>query len=219
MRLSGSERDRIARYFDDHARDFDSIYDDRDKSKLRVLRDKLSRRTVVRRLDFVLTEAARLKPATVLDVGCGAGRFAVPLAERGARVVGLDVAEEMVALAKRRAAEAGVGARCEFLAEDFLSWSPGERFDLSLAVGVFDYLAEAEPLLEKMASETKGTLVASFPRRWHPLVPLRVARLRAAGLPVHFFDRARVSELGGLFLSTFEVVGLGRDFLLSGRAS
>lgn len=46
----------------------------------------------------------------VLEVGCGTGRLAVALAERGARVWGVDPAEEMLG----RAREAAVGTRVGF---------------------------------------------------------------------------------------------------------
>ncbi len=44
----------------------------------------------------------------VLDAGCGTGRYALRLAQAGARVYGLDACEEMLAVARRKAAEAGV---------------------------------------------------------------------------------------------------------------
>lgn len=44
----------------------------------------------------------------VLDVPCGDGRTAVELAARGYRTVGVDVAPEVLEMARRRAAEAGV---------------------------------------------------------------------------------------------------------------
>ncbi|MEV0591454.1 methyltransferase domain-containing protein [Nonomuraea cavernae] len=40
--------------------------------------------------------------ARVVDAGCGTGRAVVELAERGARAVGVDAAEEMVAAARKR---------------------------------------------------------------------------------------------------------------------
>ena len=49
--------------------------------------------------------------AHVLDLGCGAGRNAVPLAEMGWQVVGLDLSWPMLAAAATRAREAGVGDR------------------------------------------------------------------------------------------------------------
>ena len=43
----------------------------------------------------------------VLDVGTGTGRAAIALARRGAIVTGVDASEEMLSVARRRAAEAG----------------------------------------------------------------------------------------------------------------
>lgn len=44
----------------------------------------------------------------VLDLGCGDGTTAVPAARRGAEVLGVDIAENLVAAGARRAAEAGL---------------------------------------------------------------------------------------------------------------
>ncbi|MDX6666073.1 MAG: hypothetical protein QOG68_2279, partial [Solirubrobacteraceae bacterium] len=45
----------------------------------------------------------------VLDVGCGSGgKIAIPAAQRGAKVVGVDVTPELFVDARRRAGEAGV---------------------------------------------------------------------------------------------------------------
>lgn len=44
----------------------------------------------------------------VLDLGCGDGTTALPAARRGARVLGVDIAENLVAAGNARAAEAGL---------------------------------------------------------------------------------------------------------------
>jgi len=46
----------------------------------------------------------------VLDMGCGTGRFTVPLAQRGAQVTGLDLSEAMLAVAASKLDEAGLRA-------------------------------------------------------------------------------------------------------------
>ena len=47
-------------------------------------------------------------PLRVLDLGCGDGTTAVPLAQLGADVVGIDIARNLVNAGNRRAAEAGL---------------------------------------------------------------------------------------------------------------
>jgi SAM-dependent methyltransferase len=49
----------------------------------------------------------------VLDLACGDGTTALPAARAGARVIGIDIASNLVAAARRRAAEAGF-ANVEF---------------------------------------------------------------------------------------------------------
>ena len=47
-------------------------------------------------------------PLRVLDLGCGDGTTAVPLAHLGAEVVGIDIARNLVDAGNKRAAEAGL---------------------------------------------------------------------------------------------------------------
>src|ERR1700683_2536047 len=44
----------------------------------------------------------------VLDLGCGDGTTAIPLARTGAEVLGIDIASNLVAAGNKRAAEAGL---------------------------------------------------------------------------------------------------------------
>src|SRR4029079_12846526 len=48
-----------------------------------------------------------MPPLRVLDLGCGDGTTAVPLARLGAEVVGIDIAANLVEAGKNRAAAAG----------------------------------------------------------------------------------------------------------------
>lgn len=77
--------------------------------------------------------------STVLDIGCGPGRHAIELARRGHRVLGLDISETFVDIARRRAADEDVADRCEFLVADARTFEPNRRFDLvvSLCQGAF----------------------------------------------------------------------------------
>jgi SAM-dependent methyltransferase len=65
----------------------------------------------------------------LLDVGTGSGgTIAIPAAQRGARVVGVDVTPELLEHARRRAADAGVE----------IGWVEGDAQDLPFADASFD---------------------------------------------------------------------------------
>lgn len=69
--------------------------------------------------EFVdLVEEGVVEPQVVLDVGCGAGTDAIYLASRGCAVTAIDISEEAIGIAKKRAREAGV--EIEFIADDFM---------------------------------------------------------------------------------------------------
>lgn len=68
---------------------------------------KLARMVVRAAEDFV--SRLDIPPgAQVLDVACGTGNTAIPLARRGARVTGVDIAPNLLAQARERAAAEGV---------------------------------------------------------------------------------------------------------------
>jgi len=84
--------------------------------------------------DFLVDELGLTEGDRVLDVGCGPGRHALALAERGMDVVGVDISERFIELAR---AGAPSSARFERLDARFLPFE--EEFDavISLCQGAF----------------------------------------------------------------------------------
>lgn len=74
-------------------------------------------------------------PLRVLYLGCGDGTTAVPLAQLGAEVVGIDIARNLVDAGNKRAAEAGL-SRLQFQEGDacHLEGVGDHSFDLTLSV-------------------------------------------------------------------------------------
>src|SRR5438132_11860612 len=74
-------------------------------------------------------------PLRVLDFGCGDGTTAIPLAQTGAEVVGIDIARNLVDAGNKRAAEMGLN-RLKFQEGDAcdLQGVSDHSFDLTLTV-------------------------------------------------------------------------------------
>jgi cyclopropane-fatty-acyl-phospholipid synthase len=94
---------------------------------------------------------------SVLDIGCGWGGMALYLARYlGARVKGVTLSDEQLAIAKRRAAESGIADRLRFELQDYRHVD--EKFDRIVSVGMFEhvgrpyydeYFSKAAKLLKK----------------------------------------------------------------------
>lgn len=77
----------------------------------------------------------------VLDIGCGGGLVAEPMARLGARVVGIDAGERNVAAAARHAESMGLAIRYRCAGpEDMIQ--ERERFDVVLALEVVEHVAD-----------------------------------------------------------------------------
>src|SRR5438445_2428289 len=60
------------------------------------------------RADLRFAERHFNRPGRLIDLGCGTGRLALAFARRGYWVLGVDLSEEMLKVAGKRAAESGV---------------------------------------------------------------------------------------------------------------
>jgi len=105
-----------------------------------------------------LVESRRVAPCDAVDLGCGAGTYAVWLAGRGFRMTGIDVSPAALDLAGRLAAEKGVV--CRFIAADLT----GEVVDLDRS---FDFAYDWE-VLHHVFPEERGRYVANVHRMLRP---------------------------------------------------
>ena len=98
----------------------------------------------------------------VLDVGCGTGRHALPLAAQGARVLGLDPTPEMLALARQKAETAGLCVDLRAGAIDDLEPTLG-HFDLVLCCLVLSHVHGLDAAVARLAARVRpgGALIVS----------------------------------------------------------
>src|SRR5258706_2309514 len=95
-------------------------------------------------------------PLRVLDLGCGDGTTAVPLARLGAEVVGIDIARNLVDAGNKRAAEAGLN-RLTFQEGDACNLQGVSDHSLDLTLSVFGAMFAPKPfdVAKEMVRVTK----------------------------------------------------------------
>lgn len=78
---------------------------------------------------------------SLLDIGCGGGLVAEPLARLGAEVTGIDAAERNIAIARAHAAESGVAVQYRAASAEALA-AEGRQFDIVLALEIVEHVAD-----------------------------------------------------------------------------
>ena len=116
-----------------------------------------------------------LEGKTALDVGCGAGLLAEPLARLGAKVTGLDASAPLIAVAEEHAKASGLGIdyRAGELAE------LAGQFDLITCVEVIEHVADPAEFVRSLAKRlaANGLLILSTPNAtgWSKLLTITIA--------------------------------------------
>ncbi len=109
----------------------------------------------------------RIAGKTVIDFGCGVGTQAVEMAQRGAtRVIGLDIRENELEIARQKAIDAGVQQNCVFAVTTL------EPADIIVTLDAFEHFGDPAEILRIMSSllQPGGELIFSFGPTWyHPL--------------------------------------------------
>jgi 2-polyprenyl-6-hydroxyphenyl methylase / 3-demethylubiquinone-9 3-methyltransferase len=162
---------------------------------------------------------------TALDVGCGAGLLAEPLARLGARVTAVDAAPELIEVAKDHAA--GQGLAIDYRAAGVESVKG--KFDLVTSMEVIEHVADPQDFVDCLAARLAqgGLLILSTPNKtaWSRLLTITIAEglgripknthdfdkfidpdtmrglLAHAGLEVIDFEGIAISPTRGLHLS------------------
>jgi cyclopropane-fatty-acyl-phospholipid synthase len=95
------------------------------------------------KLELVCTKLGVRAGERVLDVGCGWGSFALHAAgEHGVHVTGITLSEPQAALARERAAAAGLAERIEIRVADYRDLA-GEQFDAIASIGMVEHVGSA----------------------------------------------------------------------------
>ncbi|HTZ02508.1 MAG TPA: bifunctional 2-polyprenyl-6-hydroxyphenol methylase/3-demethylubiquinol 3-O-methyltransferase UbiG [Xanthobacteraceae bacterium] len=90
----------------------------------------------------------------ILDIGCGGGILAEPLARLGATVVGIDPSDRNIAVAQHHAAQSALAIDYRCTSAEALA-AAGEKFDVVLAMEVIEHVADVGLFVELAAEMVK----------------------------------------------------------------
>jgi 2-polyprenyl-3-methyl-5-hydroxy-6-metoxy-1,4-benzoquinol methylase len=166
---SPATTERVRDHFDAEAGAFDALYNE-DRLVQRTLRPGLQRRR-----QLAIEVVRSYQDPAVLDVGCGSGRIGEGALDAGAAAyLGIDLSEPMLQLARSRLAR--FESRVTLVQGDFLEVALDGTFDVVIALGLFDYVAEPHLFARRMHEVCAGEVVASFPKWTWLKGPVRKVR-------------------------------------------
>ena len=131
-----------------------------------------------------------LEGKSALDVGCGAGLLAEPLARLGATVTAIDPAAELIEAARDHAAGQGLSIDYRVAAIETIAGT----FDLITAMEVIEHTADPQQFLNSLADRLapNGLLILSTPNAtsWSRLITITLAEgIGAIPKGTHDFDK------------------------------
>ncbi|HUT74110.1 MAG TPA: class I SAM-dependent methyltransferase [Armatimonadota bacterium] len=99
-----------------------------------------------------------------LEVGPGTGMYTLALAQAFGEVVAVEDSATMAGILGRRLAAAGA-TNVTVVNDDFMRLPVDGAFDVAVAIGVLDYVAEPAAFVARMCAATREALIITAPQR------------------------------------------------------
>lgn len=114
------------------------------------------------RISYIQEKIGNLQDVSILDIGCGGGLLAEPLAMLGAKVTAIDASEKNIAIAKAHQQKSGAGV--EYLhstVEEMSGYS--RKFDLVLNMEVVEHVNDPALFMQLSANLVgeKGKMIVA----------------------------------------------------------
>lgn len=117
-------------------------------------------------LEYAFHLLGDVSQKTIVDLGCGKGENLIPLAKRGAHVIGVDLSPELVAIAEKRAAAAGVDAEVR-VGSAYATGLADESADIVFCIALVHHLNISQVCSEmRRILKKSGFIVISEPVRF-----------------------------------------------------
>jgi SAM-dependent methyltransferase len=200
-------------YFNSIPKQWDTLYSN--ENWLKYLVNRVLRKGLYDRHRLTFDHCGDLSGTTVLDIGCGTGRYSIECAKRGAKqVVGIDFAPHMIDFAKNIARQMNVSSTCRFICDDFIDHDFEMSFDIVLALGFFDYIKDSKAVFEKISRFKPHKFIASFPRSkplWTLQRSIRYKWIKKC--PIYNYTSGQLEQLyRDAQFSSFQIIPCGKGY-------
>ena len=106
------------------------------------------------RLNYI-DNVASLKDKTVLDVGCGGGILSESMAEKGAKVTGIDLGEKALKVAQLHSLDSGVTVDYQLIAAEQLAEQQPASFDVVTCLEMLEHVPDPASVVAACAKLVK----------------------------------------------------------------
>lgn len=107
------------------------------------------------RLSFI-QQFQPIKGQTFLDIGCGGGILSESLAQLGAETTGIDLAEEVLTIARLHSLDSGIKVNYQLIgAEDFAKQN-AEQFDVVTCMEMLEHVPDPAAIIQAAADACKS---------------------------------------------------------------
>jgi 2-polyprenyl-3-methyl-5-hydroxy-6-metoxy-1,4-benzoquinol methylase len=214
MKLDTKNVEKVKSNFESGAQQFDQIYmPSEDKSFSSRWLDKLFRESMYTRFELTLKNINTSNIQSVLDVGCGSGRYCIEYLNLDKKVVGIDMASNMLSIAKNTCLEKFPNGNIEFIYADYMKHQFNEKFDAAVLMGLFDYIEDAESLLKKLKTDVSGIVLGSFPRSDNFLNQIRKMRYFFKNCPLYFYSTEQLEKMFySANIEEFSIIETDREY-------
>jgi len=212
-----NETKDVAIFFHGYAEDFDSIYGHtKRRNAWQKFLDKYFRESMRIRFDVANKYAGENNIQSILDVGCGGGVYCEALLEKGKTVTGIDIAEGMISLARKKTSRFDNTGRINYIHDSYLSHKFNTKFDAAFLTGFFDYIKYPLEIFEKLQTDVSKELYMSFPKSGGILGWQRKIRYRMRNCPLYYYSEKDIQSLLTKmeWLEKATIISIKRDFFV-----
>lgn len=106
------------------------------------------------RIDFI-KQFQNIENKQVLDIGCGGGILSESLARLGAKTTGIDLAEEVLTVAKLHSLDAGIKVDYQLISAEEHAQQHAEQYDIVTCMEMLEHVPEPASIIQAAADSVK----------------------------------------------------------------